>query len=368
MAKKIKDLMMSSRTRMLVQYPWYGIFASQMIFKESEDVPVMGVSIGRDNVYCWYNPNGVEQYNIKQVIAILQHEVEHIVRLQCTRVGSRDHNIWNIAADAIVNGPQKAPNIADLPENCIWYTHPQNGQTTEVYYKWLLKNAEKVAVGPSTGVGELIDDHSVWSRSTSNEDWARQLVQSMASTASKQAGNIPGSLKDAIEKLNDPKVNWGAILKAMAGRYCGLKRKTYSRINRRIDLFGMRGTSSHGSNALTICVDTSGSVDRNLLEQFFSEIEKISQKFRITLVQFDHGIQSIERYRKGDWKKIDIHGRGGTSFIELCNGLEDKKAVGKLTIILTDGYAEWPEQKPYPVLWAVDGPSEPPWGQYVKIQ
>jgi len=181
------------------------------------------------------------------------------------------------------------------------------------------------------------------------------------------AGTVPGHLVSAIEALQDPKVNWKYELKRYIGRKLGGKRKTYSRRNRRHNRFGIAGSSNHASVPLTIAVDTSGSVSDALLQQFFAEIESMSQKFRIMVVQLDHAIQAVDRYHRGDWKKIEIHGRGGTSFDIAINGIQENNVVGQVNIILTDGYAGFPDPPPFPILWAINTDVIPPYGRLIKI-
>jgi len=432
------DLLMGARGRLLARFPWYGIFASQMLFKESKHLPApMGVNIGHKGINCYWNPELLDQYNIDQIICIIQHEIDHVVRLHCVRSYTRQRTAWNIAADAIVNGRKNRPNITGrknkdgLPENCIWYEHEEDNLTTEEYYKWLKetlvfcpccgdpvgrKNQNQDGQGggggggggqdgqeaqdgqgggqdgqedqdgqgggqdgqgcpvcgsgrsPSSDGSRLTDDHDCWGGTTVSEDQARQMVATAATNSSNQAGYTPGHLVQAIGELLESKVNWQALLRKIIGRKCGAKRKTYSRTNRRTKAFGTRGVSTHGSDLLVVAVDTSGSVDDKMLHQFFSEVEAVSQRFRIMLVQFDHEIQSVGTYRKGDWKKIKAHGRGGTCFINLFEGLEERNLVGKFHIVLTDGEACFGDERPYPVLWAIDGGVVPPWGQYIKVE
>ena len=75
--------------------------------------------------------------------------------------------------------------------------------------------------------------------------------------------------------------------------------------------------------------------------------------FQIQLVEFDYNIQHVGRYKHGDWKKIKMHGRGGTSFQNLIaeiNKGEKGSSPGRLVIIFTDGEADWPEKQPYPIV------------------
>lgn len=214
--------------------------------------------------------------------------------------------------------------------------------------------------------GVLLDDHAIWKSSTADADEARQTVRGLIEQ-SNQCGNAPGHLKEAIEELQQPKVNWKYELKHNIGREVGGKRITMARRNRRHNRFGVPGRSSRASVPLTILVDVSGSISSKVLRQFFGEIESISHSFKITMVQFDHEIQYITTYHRGDWRKIGAMGRGGTSFENAFKGVEEKRLVGHINLVLTDGYAPFPPERPYPVLWCCTTDVKIPWGRIIRI-
>ena len=223
--------------------------------------------------------------------------------------------------------------------------------------------------------GQTLDDHDTWSECEVSEDQARQMVKDLCEQTTSQVGvgKVPGKILGAIKKLNEPRRNWKHELRHIIGRKYGGRRRTWSRQNRRRQAFGTKGKSSHASAPLTVCVDTSGSVDQARLEQFFSEIESMSQRFKITLMQFDHGYQCHAKYHRGDWRQLKVQGRGGTSFVEAFKALDEFKLWGRLTIILTDGDAPWPEPpKGHDVLWVIiphrDPPPSPPFGQTIYIE
>jgi predicted metal-dependent peptidase len=216
--------------------------------------------------------------------------------------------------------------------------------------------------------GTFIDDHSVWQDSTVSKDEARQIVKDMVDSAVRRAGTTPGHLIEVLKKLEKPIVNWKTQFRQVVGRKCGGHRRTFARRSRRYNHFGVPGKSSHARTPLTICVDTSGSMSSKDLERVFTEIESMSQYFVITVIQFDHGVQKVEKYHRGDWRKIEVQGRGGTSFIELIKWMKDNQAVGKLNIILTDGYAPFPEPQDFHVLWAIINKEViAPWGDTIAV-
>ncbi len=90
--------------------------------------------------------------------------------------------------------------------------------------------------------GNIVDNHEIWESSTASEDEARQSIKNMVSEATQKAqGTVPGHLIDAIKKLNEPVVRWQDFLQSIIGRHVGSKRYTFSRRNRRVDIFRHEG-------------------------------------------------------------------------------------------------------------------------------
>ena len=393
-ATDTSELLMRARCKLLILNPWYGTMASMFRWKPYSGIQTIGVRVVDGGyVDCLYSPEFCSQLSVDEMMAVVQHEIEHIVRLHCVRVGSRDARKWNHATDFTINGKESNPNIKGLPdkEDLKGIYYPEDWDVnltseelydrlkkTRIRYKGAGKNGEDIIDGPADASEEIVvqgelDDHDIWAGSTVGEDEARQVVKDMVRQAGSKAGTTPGHLQDAIDRLEAPVVNWKYELRQFVGRALGGRRSTWARANRRRPEFGVKGKSNRASVRLTIGVDTSGSVSQKLLEQFFSELEMISQKFKITLVQFDHGYQRHDPYHRGDWKRLPIEGRGGTSFIEFFNAIEEKNLVGRCNIVLTDGEASWGEERKYPVLWVImpHGAKEnviPAWGKHLFIE
>jgi predicted metal-dependent peptidase len=402
------DLIMKARCRLVTMHVWYGTMASLMEWKRDDKVGTMGVRmIAGGRVECrWSGPFVDAIGEIDALMAVIQHEIEHIVRLHITRHGARDHEMANTAADMCVNGPESKPNIENLPMIPVFDEggnktteapplyfpegdlSPENNSTYEEVYDWLDKNQKKIFIdmpggdlasgkkkpkpGQKVISGTTVDNHDIWEESEIGEEETRQIVKDMVEQASKKAGSAPGHLKDAIEQLQDPKVNWKYLFRQFCGRQLGGKRKTFARRNRRIDLFGFAGRSNHASVPLLLAVDVSSSVASNvkMLEQLFTEVEAASHRFKISLVLWDAKIQMpAKRYHRGDWRKIPAKGGCGTNVVHLFAYLKENHLFNNILVVLTDGQVgRWPpEVPPTPVVWLLTEDAKPPFGDKILI-
>ena len=371
------DKLMTARCRIQISEPWYGAFSSQFNWIEEESIKTVGVCItSNGKVNCYYNKEWTNSLSADELIAVILHEIEHIIRMHCQRTPPDkpriEKLIYNIAQDWAINGFRNNKNIKNLPDCGEFMPHPHNqidilrwpdtdlsfflnDHSSEEIYDWLKNNIKYKEVDLENI--KLHDDHDVWDNSNATHEEIRQTIRDLAKHATSCAGSAPGSLITHLKKLESPEINWTHKLKNATGRIVGKRRSTYSRANRRIKKFGVKGTSSHGSCPMTILVDTSASMSDRMVEKVFAEIEAISQYFKITLIQFDYNVQSIERYHKGDWKKINIKGRGGTSIPNALKYIEENNLIGQINIILTDGESALPNKKLYEVIWVIIGKS-----------
>ncbi len=127
----------------------------------------------------------------------------------------------------------------------------------------------------------------------------------------------------------------------------------------------MKGISRHAASEVCVVIDTSGSISRHELEQFFGEIEAIAKHAKINVLQWDYDFQGYGKYRKGEWKNIEIHGRGGTRMDAAIDWIDEQGLNPDLVVLLTDGYTGWPSQKPFPFVVCIteENTSEPDWAR-----
>lgn len=406
-----KTKVTNARCRVLIKDPWYGTIASRMVWISQPEVGTMGVRFLRNGkIQCAYAPKFVDELSIEQIIAVIKHEIEHIIRMHLPRGKTLSHDVhtkevWNIAADWVINGPKNSKRIPDLPD-CgafiptkddpgVWskcdIKSLEYNFTTEQFYDWIMENTEYKSGNVDDGftvsalypkgsknpisVDAGFDNHEPWADSEVSSEDMRNIAKDLARAATQASGSTPGHLTESISKLEKPKINFMYLLRNVIGRAAGGKRFTFAKRHRKRDAFGIKGKSHRNRIPLNICVDVSGSVSKKMIQKFFGEIERASNSFKIKLITFDTVVTSVSDYHKGDWKSIELKGRGGTSFEACLNYLENNNLVGKLNIIFTDGYDIIPEKRPYQVLWVVVGSagkryleSQELWGECILIE
>jgi len=352
-------------------------FASLMLFApivESSSIPTAatdGKNILVNKVF--FNSLKSSEQN-----AVMLHEVLHLALLHVMRMKSRFPDLWNIAADIVVNDLIDRNTSFKLPKGAIKDKSFKN-KSVEYVYEQLLKNPKKVKSFKLIN-RDLIPQDSV--KKISEEDqleietyWRDniQVLQKTLEINGNGQGSMPGGMEAEIGTILEPEVDWRTAL----WKFVAKTPSDFDEYDRRFFYRGLylEGLQSESIN-VSVCIDTSGSVSEALLEQFMGELKGILRSYphvKCELFYADcnlHGpyeIDSIEGVP-------EVMGRGGTSFTPFFNYIEkntDHFNSNKALIYLTDGYGDFPQDAPAPTMWIVckDGleTKQFPFGDVIRI-
>jgi predicted metal-dependent peptidase len=202
-----------------------------------------------------------------------------------------------------------------------------------------------------------------------DEQWKSRLAA--AAQAARQAGKLSQSLMRFVDQLLAPQLSWRALL----ARYMmNAARDDYSfqRTSRRDGEALMPRLYSQGVNVI-IALDTSGSVTRDELQEFLTEIDALKAQVRadVTLHACDDKLDGHGPWRYAMWEAVrlpeEISGGGGTDFRPVFDWVDSAQLTPDLLVYFTDAQGKFPEREPnYPVVWLVKGKTETPFG--IRIQ
>tara|TARA_B100000780_G_scaffold110690_1_gene77453 strand:- start:11295 stop:12539 length:1245 start_codon:yes stop_codon:yes gene_type:complete len=381
--------------KLLLKEPFYAHFLSGVVRKITNEIPTAAVGIRKGKIYLFVNENFFleELISTSERVAVIKHETLHIIFKHLFRFNLKTNNpkIFNLAADIVVN--QFIGNW-DLPENAITLsTFPDLGlepnKSVEWYYNKLNKlneeinnkdsnveadnssSSESSAPMSAENLKKLLgskkmshSDHSQWSDESQNgissksieTELDRMILQAKERTTAKDYSSLPAGISTLISGIIDkrkPKVNWKRALNIFSTN--SRKTRIYHSMKRISKRYGTRpGIKIKRFQKMAIAIDTSGSIQMEQVNEFFSEVHGIwKQGAEIELIECDAKVQKTYNY-KGITPKL-IKGGGGTSFDPVFSYLRKnrfKKYDG--CIYLTDGYAPTPKIKPpCKVFWVI---------------
>ena len=313
--------------------------------------------------------------------AVMLHEVLHLALLHVFRMNNRNSEVWNIAADIVVNDLIDLNTSFTLPKGAI-RDKSFRKKSVEYVYEQLIKNKKKLKllklhhpdlISDRTDITQTkqIDENEQHEIETYWKDNIQVLQKS--AEINKDKGSIPGGLEAEIATVLEPEVDWRTAL----WKFVAKTPSDFDEYDRRFFYRGLylEGLESESIN-VSVCIDTSGSVSDHLLEQFMGELKGILRSYphvKCDLFYADsslngpHEIDSIEGVPK-------VIGRGGTSFKPFFNYIKknnDHFNSNKALIYLTDGFGDFPKDASAPTMWIVckDGleTNQFPFGDVIRI-
>lgn len=351
----------SLKRKMLIKYPFFGSTITNVEYQELLDIDTAAT----DGNKIYYNPEFLGGLTIEEQIFILAHEVCHIAFNHISRRKDKDKNLWNIATDAVINqllkkdGLKMLDGLIDIPE-AIDYD-------AETYYEKLLQEQKE---NPDFDRKADNDSHEMWENTDIKEIGKTDALEKEDDISEKDAfkknrelkkkqlEDLKRSLiKDTVTSNEFNMSNIGSASSLIDWRY--ILKET---INYDVDWSYKNATIENGvitanleDKALPvteILLDTSGSINEDLLRTFLRECKNILKHSKVLVGCFDTIFYGFKELRtEQDIDNMRFVGGGGTNF-DVAVGAFSRRSENK--IIFTDGEARMPIT-PVNAVWIVLG-------------
>ena len=398
------------KRKMLVKYPFFGSVVASVGYKENKDIPTAGT----DGETIYYNPEYLEGLSVDEQTFVFAHEVCHIAFNHILRSEGKNHELWNIATDGVINqflkrdGLKLAPNVVDMEEAI-------NYDAEQLYEKLLQEKQSQEQSGGESGEDSQKEDkskqdvghdtHSMWEQAVKKHKEQQEETDKKESSLDELLGKDKDKKdkektelekkqeelesmgeKDAFKKnLEDKKKQLEELKEAIskqasqAGTSTNRNIRTVNDIGTAKPLIDWRyvlreaikydvdwsyknATLEDGVvNAnleeqpmpeTEIVLDTSGSINEVLLKNFLRECKNILQHTKLKVGCFDTEFYGFHEIRtEEDIEKMRFEGGEGTDF-DVAVGAFSRRVENK--IIFTDGKASMPDM-PLDAIWIVFG-------------
>lgn len=281
--------------------------------------------------------------------------LEHVNRMK--DLFTADSALANLAADIVVNGII-LDNGLELPEKAITDRDLKHLSAREIYNILRQKQQKdpnhiknKYGISGEDGVNQCLQPSKGGSGTEKAKEgseggptnWKDVLNKAAAIARTKSYGLKGAGLKRIFNDLLEATIDWRDALY----KYITASRTDFEGYDRRFVHSGQYLDDLGGGKInLVVFMDTSGSVDEELLGEFIAELRfAVNALPQITgeLWYFD-----TKLYHQGDIEEIldapKLQGGGGTCFAaalaQLQKSQEEDSTVQTLGIIFTDGYAQ----------------------------
>ncbi|MBN3874188.1 VWA-like domain-containing protein [Nostoc sp. JL33] len=415
----------ASVLRLRMKSPFFATLALFARFVPSQQLPTAATD-GKD---IFFNPEYLLSLPTTQQDGLLLHEVLHAALLHVPRRGVREAELWNIAADIVVNGIISQQSVFELPpgrlrepklehlsveeiyelllkntNNSVKLLHPdllneapfdvsssttpdisnnQTAETQETGNNQTLLNSEKADektahpnefARPTAETSSTNSDSLSEARKAALEaHWRNALQQAAVIARTVNQGLLPAGIERELGALTTAQINWRSYL----WRYLVQTPTDFAGFDRRFIGRKLYLETLQAENVeVYVAVDTSGSIDNEQMWMFLGEVQGILSAYPHLKCELYY----VDAEAYGPYKlNLDLtlpkpQGGGGTSFVPFFEKVAeswDGQTQG-VCIYLTDGYGTFPDKVPeLPVLWVVTPGgltlAEFPFGEAVRL-
>ncbi len=364
-SQKFDELIRATKIRLRKCSPFFSTLSLFAKIRFTKDISIAAT----DGYFILLNPETYFKLNIKERDAVFLHELMHMALLHPIRIGLREHEIFNIAADIVVNGMVSEQLAVKLPEGTIRNEKLEHLSVEEIY-EILIKetNLPKILLldlMPSCPklekdlrTKEYDLKSNLINRSSELENyWKRAIQHSISLSTVHTKGNLSKNLMRHFGEIADPQIDWKSTL----WRYLVRTPTDFSDFDRRFIYAGIYLEKLESQSVQVLCcLDTSGSIERNELNKFIGELKGILSSYpglKCNIWFADSECYGPYKVKALNDIPVPIGG-GGTDFRPFFKVAQNPSNLVNhqetVLVYLTDGYGEFPKQMPrMPTLWVI---------------
>ena len=387
---RLHQQILAFRMELLRKLPFYGDILTNVEIVSSREYPTAWT----DGRSIFYNPSFMLKQSEGQMHFIIMHEILHMLLMHCYRAGKKDPQIWNIAADVMVNSMLSGAMANDMKYRNIAWGEPAgivkawitDGIGVEdLYYHILADNKSKdvkknkpaknvvfvrrhyydIAHGPKDitehnwpdpgkqGTYFAVPQKDLFPAVLSDaeraelEERLREYVSSAVKSGSRRSpfGSfyVP---QDLYKLVKTRELNWKRLLRDLLTDDVDDDEASYQTPERKyihMDLI----LPGHSFDKETLeevwaFVDSSGSIGKEDMEKFLTQIYRIVKDFQCTynICYWDTKVTDVYRNVSGEKRILECipHHSGGTDINCVYDWIAQNKVRPTAMIIFTDGF------------------------------
>lgn len=363
--------------RTLIYFPIFKILINNLHFIENNSM----TTACTDGNTIYYNSSFFQTLSKDEQVFIIAHELMHITLKHHSRLEERNPEIWNYATDAVINqilrmnGLPLVEGVIDCPDALSF--------SAEEYYEIVKNRAdceELMSKYRRDKQESIITTHEHW-----NKELPEDLTEGLPDINEHNITEINKKLihddnqeykiniqeqeptTDSLGNVGNmsPIIDWKRFLQRKKKKVFSVDYNLHNGFFDEDGIYKYPYELIRKSN-IEILIDTSGSVNDELVKTFLQECKNIFDDYTIKVGCFDtnfYGFQEIKK--REDLDSFVIEGRGGTNFSTAVNSFSRKASI---KIIFTDGDAAVPKDSS-DIIWVVYGNTKinPPGGKVFYV-
>ena len=320
-----------------------------------------------NGTHIYYSEDFVNTIQVDEAAAVICHEIWHCILSHGSRLKERDHKLWNLAGDLVINPIVKSHGLK-LPKGALFHLngiHGRNKSTDEVYNELVaLRQSDPDALPQPEDfdfdiIEAGVDDAGEPLETTKpanilEAEWSAAVTS--ATEKAEAIGKLPGGMDNVINALLKPKVNWVKHLHQFMVK--DNSKRNYKKFEKRWLYHEMYFAKKDNKRVgdIVVAIDNSGSTSK-YREQFASELTYILRKLNPKSIRYigcDYEINIDNRYTINDLPLATLPdcGDGGTRIEPVFDLVSEADDPPDMLVYLSDmEFSTHLKDPGYPVLW-----------------
>ena len=363
-----------AKSLLILDHPFFGMACSKrpIIYTDTVQTACMSAT-GQ----MYMNPAFVDPLTVRNLMFLLAHEALHYMLCHSLRLGTRNHNAWNVACDKVINDTLVDAKVGDPIEGGVYMRDARNYAAEELYDENDDGGDGDGPGGIGNDIGSPCDDggQPLDDSQIHTLEAQAKIETIQAAKAAKAAGKLSSSTERLVDQLVNVSTPWHEILE----RFMVSKIKdgySWQRPNRRF-LAGGLYIPGHDTKPkmgeVVIGVDTSGSIGDAELAMFGGHINRILHTCnpeKVYVVFCHSQISKVVEYTPEDFPiNLESTETGGTSFSPVFDYIDDNGIEPEVVVYLTDGYGDQNNfTTTHETVWLTTVSEDFDWGTVIKFE
>jgi len=348
-----------AKTKLMLENPYFGTLVTSLDMRVNKNI----ASFRPLGDLLEYNDEYLEVLSVEEVATILANSAMHQALFHSDRGKNRVSSIWNLASDYAIND-LLVENRFMLPPMANYSSRFESLYAEEIYTILLneldLEDNNREDEEQKDERNNEIEEQDTPEELLAQEEY--ELLLEQLNIKLEKYGDLPKGIERFVESKGEAKIAWRDELY----RYVNAHAKSDYRMfppSKKHLYRGIALPSIYGEELkIIVAIDTSASIDDELLKLFLSELYEIMQLFthyEILFIECDATIQNVQRLTPQEPIEPMLKGGGGTNFTPVFDYIIDLNEDFKFLIYFTDGKGTFPSYEPnIDVLWVMPNGSE----------
>lgn len=367
-----------AKAKLLVNYPYFGTIASKLELVQNDDIQASK----SDGIKLEFNSDFFNELTLSEMEFVFANGAMHASLAHDSRKSNRSGWLWQLATDYAIND-MLVENGMDRPWQAHYSERFSGLYAEEIYAELkddILRDELEYDADEEDDIKESKEENQreqptqKIEQVTKDEFLKEQLFEEFTKATlenESKKGELPLELARFFELDFVGKIDWREELRDAIDRF---HKDDYTLMppNKKFLHLGIYLPSTISNRfTLVIAIDSSGSIDDELLNEFLSEVNFLMQtiqNYQIELLVCDDKIQSHQSFYNGDVLECTLKGNGGTDFRPVFEYIESELDDTKLLLYFTDLDGTFPKKVPsYNVKWVSTKTQDIPFGEIINL-